>query len=155
MCWLCRERRTYIAVTTKAQIKSTPKCATALTQRKWKCICVYAKWTSIWNTGIVHVTWFIVFSICTRPRLGKVVLMNSTIDSRFSCCRIRGLWLPRRLKATLKMTSDPWRNSMSGRQINKYFSVYFKESQKVAERIFDYNKNIIYVHKLSSIVCNG
>ncbi len=145
MCWLCRERHTYIAVTTKAQIASTPKCATALTLSASESAYVYiANWTSIWNTGIVHtntdknVTWLIVFSICTRPRLGKVVLMNSTIDSRLSCCRIRGLWLPRRLKATLKMTSDPWRNSMSGRhKINKYFSVYFKESQKVAERTFD------------------
>ena len=77
---------------------------------------------------LLFITWLIVFSICTRPRLGSVVLMKSTMDSRLSCCRIRGLWLPSRLKATLKMTSEPWRNNISGRgqkeskvvQVNKY-----------------------------------
>lgn len=60
----------------------------------------------------VH-TWLMVFSICTRPRLGSVFLMKSTMVSRFSCCRIKGLWLPKRLKATLNMTSDPWRKIIS------------------------------------------
>lgn len=94
------------------------------------CHCLYtdrqSKWKYAYTVELgyaigmrVHIhyrfTWLIVFSICTRPRLGKVVLINSTIVSRLSCWRINGLWLPRRLKATLKMTSDPWRNSMSGR----------------------------------------
>lgn len=62
----------------------------------------------------VH-TWLMVFSICTRPRLGSVFFMKSTMVSRFSCCRIKGLWLPKRLKATLNMTSDPWRKIISGK----------------------------------------
>ncbi|TNN69412.1 hypothetical protein EYF80_020413 [Liparis tanakae] len=41
--------------------------------------------------------------------------MKSTMDSRLSCCRINGLWLPSKLKATLKMTSDPCRNNISDR----------------------------------------
>lgn len=61
-------------------------------------------------------TWLIVFSICTKPRLGSMVLMKSTMDSRLSCCRIKGLWLPSRLKATLKITSDPCRNNISDKQ---------------------------------------
>lgn len=60
-------------------------------------------------------TWLMVFSICTKPRLGSVFLMKSTMVSRFSCCRIKGLWLPKRLKATLNMTSVPWRKIMSGK----------------------------------------
>lgn len=64
-------------------------------------------------------TWFMVFSICTRPRLGSVVFMKSTMDSRLSCCRSRGLWLPSRLKATLKITSEPWRNNISGKERKK------------------------------------
>lgn len=58
-------------------------------------------------------TWLMVFSICTKPRLGSVLFMKSTMVSRFSCCRIKGLWLPNRLKATLNMTSDPWRKIIS------------------------------------------
>lgn len=58
-------------------------------------------------------TWLMVFSICTKPRLGSVFFMKSTMVSRFSCCRIKGLWLPKRLKATLNMTSDPWRKIIS------------------------------------------
>lgn len=60
-------------------------------------------------------TWLIVFSICTKPRLGSVLFIKSTMVSRFSCCRIKGLWLPSRLRATLNMTSDPWRKIISGK----------------------------------------
>ena len=60
-------------------------------------------------------TWLIVFSICTKPRLGSVLFIKSTMVSRFSCCRIKGLWYPSRLKATLNMTSDPWRKIISGK----------------------------------------
>lgn len=74
----------------------------------------------IWKPR-VH-TWLIVFSICTKPRLGSVFFMKSTIVSRFSCCRIKGLWLPKRLRATLNMTSDPWRKIISRRHRNAELS---------------------------------
>lgn len=66
------------------------------------------------RSGLNH-TWLMVFSICTKPRLGSMLFIKSTIVSRFSCCRIKGLWLPNRLKATLNMTSDPWRKIISGK----------------------------------------
>lgn len=69
-----------------------------------------------------------VFSICTKPRFGRIHLTKSTIVSKFSCCRIKGLWLPSKLKATLNITSDPWRNSMSGgRRQRRNYNENFKQ----------------------------
>lgn len=82
------------------------------------------------------VTWLTVFSICTRPRLGSSVLMTSTMDSRLSCCMIRSLWLPSRLKPTLKMTSGPCRNNISRRRLQSlnlnedWWRVWFRLNEK-------------------------
>ena len=68
---------------------------------------------------ISRITWAFGWKVQTEPDWcslpsaqspgGGVLFIKSIMISRFSCCRIRNLWLPSRLKAALNMISDPWR----------------------------------------------
>ena len=68
---------------------------------------------------ISRITWAFGWKVQTEPDWwslpsaqspgGGVLFIKSIMISRFSCCRIRSLWLPSRLKAALNMISDPWR----------------------------------------------
>ena len=87
-----------------------------------------------------------VFSICTRPSLGSMVLMKSTMDSRLSCCRIRGLWLPSRLKATLKMASDPWRNNISDKTTKRRRKLEKKQNIGINKKSVGFTSADIYRH---------
>lgn len=132
MCWLCRERYTYIAVTTKAQIQSTPKCVTALTLSASESVYVY-----------MQITFAGTVQAC---RLTLIYLLPDWLFFPFAQGRdwVRLFWWTRQLTqdchaAELEAcgyqedSKPPWRwplipegTACLEDKINKYFSVYFK-----------------------------
>lgn len=70
----------------------------------------------------LHHTWVIIFSISVVFISGNVLLRNSTIFSKFSHSIISASWLLSKLRATLNITSVPWRKIIS-RKRKKIFTI--------------------------------
>lgn len=70
----------------------------------------------------LHHTWVIIFSISVVFISGNVLLRNSTIFSKLSHSIISASWLLSKLRATLNITSVPWRKIIS-RTRDKIFTI--------------------------------